>query len=472
MPNPPTRRRPRCRRGLLLVAALPLSVMSVVGCARAPVATDPPVAVPEAFSSPGSVPLSDRWWTAFDDARLDSAVASALRDNLDLRSAWERIGEAAATARIAGASRYPTLDAFADGQIARPAADPDGTLDLGLAASYELDLFGRIGAAAMAAERRAAATAADYRTTAITLSAEVARTWYQLAEARAAADLVAAQIATNARTLAALEARFGTGLVRRTDILRQQRLLEETRERALTITATIGVLEHRLAILLGRAPAALPDPATAGLPDLPPPPATGVPGDLVQRRPDVQAAFLRLQAADADLAAAVASRYPRLSLTARVSTSSAGADELFDDWLRSLAGNLLAPLFRGGELSADVDRNEARRQQALYAYGQAVLEAIGEVEDALLRERLQRERIESLAVQVDFAEQAHRRLRLEFLNGAADFLDVLTALGDQQRLERDLLAARLVLIEDRIALYRALAGGFETDPPDRGADEG
>jgi outer membrane protein TolC len=147
-----------------------------------------------------------------------------------------------------------------------------------------------------------------------------------------------------------------------------------------------------------------------------------------------------------------------------VSTSSAGADDLFDDWLRSLAGNLLAPLFKGGELSAEVDRAEARREQRFYAYGQAVLQAIREVEDALLRERVQRERIASLAVQVDYAEQTHRRLRVEFFNGVVDFLDVLTALVDLQRLERDLLAARLSLLEDRIALYRALAGGLEDDP--------
>lgn len=440
----------------------------LAGCASRPASYEPPVAPPERFSASGELAVPERWWTSFGDARLDSLLARALRQNLDLQTAWERLREARATARIAGAPRWPSLDVVAEGRIARPSVDPDGSLDLGLVASYEVDLWGRIGAQTAAADLRARATLADYRATALTLSAEVVRTWYQLAEARAAGALIQRQVDTNASSLQLLQARFGTGQIRRADILRQRRLLESTRERALAVQSRTALLEHRLALLLGREPTAAVDPVAAvdsvatALPALPPLPSTGLPADLVQRRPDVQAAYLRLQAADRDLAAAVSNRYPRLSLSGSVSTTSAGTDELFDDWLRSLAGNLLAPLFRGGELRAEVDRTTSLRQQRLLEYGQTVLTALREVEDALVRERLQRERLASLQVQVEYAAETHRRLRIEYFNGVGDFLDVLTALVDLQRLERDRLAARLVLLEDRIALYRALAGGFAT----------
>ncbi len=447
---------------LLLAGTAVLGSLGLGGCASRPRDLAPPVSPPAAFTAPGDRAMPDRWWRSFADPSLDTLVAGALRENLDLATAWERLREARSVARVAGADRWPDLSALVEGRIARPSADPDGTLDLGLVAGYEVDLWGRIAARARAEELRTGATLADYRATALMLSAEVTDTWYQLAEARAAADLLDRQITTNEEALELLRTRFGTGLVRRADILRQERLLESTRERALAVRARTGLLRHRLALLLGRLPTALADLQPGALPGLPPLPRTGVPAALVQRRPDVQSAYLRLQAADRDLAAAVAARYPRLSLTATASTTSAGADRLLDDWLRSLAGNLLAPIFQGGALSAEVDGAEARKQQRLLAYGQTVLAAIAEVEDALLREQTGRERLTSLEAQFRFAEETHRRLRLEYFNGMGDFLDVLTARIDQQQLERDLLAARLGLVQDRIALYRALAGSFAT----------
>jgi len=433
----------------------------LAGCASAPASYEVPVPVPAEFTGTGQAALPDLWWTAFGDARLDSLQAMALRENLELQTAWERLLEARATARIAGAPRYPSLDAFADGELSRPSANEDGTLDLGLAASFEVDLWGRIGARASAEQLRAQAGEAEYRATAITLSAEVAVTWYRLLEAQSAHDLLSRQEKTNSQALDLLSARFGNGLVSRPDILRQKQLVETTREQALAVEAEAGLLRHRLEILLGKAPGSTPDIRTGVMPQLPPVPRTGLPAELVQRRPDVLAAYLRLQAADRDLAAAVSDRYPRLTLSASVSTRADGSTALFDDWLRNLAGGLLAPVLRGGELAAEVDRAEARRRQRLLEYGRTVLAAFGEVEDALLREGLRLRRIASLELQVRYATEAADRLRLEYLNGAADFLDVLTARVDQQRLERDLLAVRLARVEDRIALYRALAGGFE-----------
>jgi outer membrane protein TolC len=223
------------------------------------------------------------------------------------------------------------------------------------------------------------------------------------------------------------------------------------------------VLEHRLAVLLGRSPQAEIEVGPDSLPAVPPLPETGVPADLLQRRPDVKSALNRLRAADQDLAAAISDQYPRISLTASGSTIADSATDLFETWAYSFAGNLLAPIFRGGALRAEVDRSEAVRTQRLYEYGQTMLTAFQEVEDALVREQKQREQIQQLESQVDLARQSYEQLRLQYLNGTTDYLDVLTALDEVQQLRRDLLSARLLLVEDRIALYRALAGAVETD---------
>ncbi len=162
------------------------------------------------------------------------------------------------------------------------------------------------------------------------------------------------------------------------------------------------------------------------------------------------------------MATAVSSQFPRLSLTASIGTSAPSARALFQDWVRSAAGNLLAPLFYGGELRAEVDRTEAVRQERLYAYGQAVLVAFQEVEDALVLEARQRERIVLIEAQLALADQTYEQLRVQYFNGAANYLDVLTALDDVQVLRRDLLAARLTLVEHRIAFHLALAGPVDT----------
>ena len=167
------------------------------------------------------------------------------------------------------------------------------------------------------------------------------------------------------------------------------------------------------------------------------------------------------------MAAAISNQYPRLTMSASLTTTEDGAENLFDDWMASFAGNLLAPLFDAGRRGFEVDRTRAVRDQLLAAYAQTTLTAFREVEDALIREVKQAERIESLRQQVLLAEQAYQRLRLEYFNGVGNYIDVLTTLADEQQLRRDLLAAERDMLEFRIALYRALAGGFDT-PRERG----
>jgi NodT family efflux transporter outer membrane factor (OMF) lipoprotein len=425
----------------------------------------PPVDTPEAFSDTGGEAVPNRWWTVFEDEPLSTAVDSSLASNLNLRTAWQRLQAAEAVVDRESSALFPDLEGSAQGSVSRTpdeAFQEAENLELGLSSVYEVDLWGRIRSRIEAERFRAEATLADYQTASLSVAAEVVRTSYRLAEARNQLELVEQQIETNLTVLDLLENRFGTGQIRSVDILRQQQLVESTREQRTLEESRLGVLEHQLAVLLGRPPqdsiAAVPD----SLPDLPPLPETGIPTDLVRRRPDVQSAFNLVRAADRELASAISNQYPRLTLSASASSAADNAGSLFEDWALSFAGNLLAPIFYGGELRAEVDRTEAVKEQRLLEYGQTVLVAFQEVEDALIQETKQRESIQFLEEQVDLATQAYDQLQVQYLNGTTNYLDVLTALDEVQQLRRDLLTARLILVEDRIALYRALAGSFET----------
>lgn len=452
------------RRSTARAAAGLLATLALAGCAVGRGSVDLPLRDVEPFRGDGRAEVPDRWWTAFGDAALDREVARALGDNFSLLVAWERLREAEAIARRTRADRRPDLDAVAGGSYVDDGftGDDGAAVDAGLEASWEIDLWGRIGALAEADALRVSASLEDYRTAALSLSAEVATTWYRLAEARMQQEVLDEQIETNETVLELLRVRFGAGQIRSADVLRQQALVEATRAQRIDNLARIAVLRHRLAILQGRPPQEASDEFGALLAGLPPLPETGLPADLVRRRPDVRAARLRVQAADRETAAALLARYPRLTLSGSVATSDAGARQLFSDWITGLAAGLVAPLIDGGERRAEVERARAVARQRLAEYGDVVLASFREVEDALASERHQRKKLDNLDARVDLARKTYQQLRVQYLNGVVDYLGVLDALTAEQELVRDRLAARLELLEFRIALYRALAGGFET----------
>lgn len=435
-----------------------------------------PLEPPEAFSTSGKAELPAQWWTEFEDERLNELVDKALDSNFNLLSTWYRFKAAEAVFDREESFLFPDLEAFVQGAINRPQPDFVGgeNLRAGLRSSYEIDIWGRIRSSVEAEEFRAHASLWDFQSAAISLSAEVTRTWYQIMATRYQLELARAQVQTNEKILELIKARFGSGQIRGVDILRQKRLTEATREQQIFTESRLESLEHQLAVLLGVSPTQEFIMQLDSLPELPPLPQTGIPLELVRRRPDVQQAFNLLQAADRDLASAMSNRYPRLSINASVASRSNTAEGLFQDWAYTLGGNLVAPLFYAGRLNAEVDRAEAVKQQRLYEYGQAVLVAFREVEDALVREQKQRERLEVLKEQVVLSHQAYEQLQMEYFNGMRTYLDVLTALDQEQQLQRDLISAKLNLLEFRIALYAALAGGFEEirEEPERGEGEG
>lgn len=428
--------------------------------------TPPPIEMPAKFSHAGVEAVAARWWLSFDDSRLNALIDQALSENLSLQVTWARLAQAEATARRAGAALKPSLTGTAgasrtrrDGS-GRDEAEITSSLSLGLAVSYELDLWGRIRSVRDAAEMDLRATRTDLDAAAITLTARVADTWCQLLDSHAQVELIAEQIVTNGKYLAIVWMRFRQRQVRAIDVLQQQRQLEATRCQLVRAKSRREVLQHALAVLVGKVPTSQLAGTDGPLPALPALPRTGVPSQLVRRRPDIRGAALRLASAQYSLAAAAADRFPRVSISARTSASGAKTRELFDNWLASLAANLTAPILDGGRRAAEVDRAAASAERSLHSYGQTVLDALREVEDALVRERRRAEFLGGLAAQLGLSQKILDQSRQHYLKGAMTYLHVLAALRSHQSLQRQVLSARLDLIRNRITLYRALGGSW------------
>ena len=187
--------------------------------------------MPAAFSPAGERALPVAWWQEFGDQELNALVEQAIEGNFDLAVAWQRLDAARALIDREAAVFTPELDLEADFESRRPGGGDGESFGLGLAAFYEVDLWGRFDSLVAAQQYRARASLADYRAGALSLSAEVTRTWYRLLEARAQRSLLTEQIETNEKVLQLIQARVGIGQVRGVDILRQRQLIESTRAR-------------------------------------------------------------------------------------------------------------------------------------------------------------------------------------------------------------------------------------------------
>lgn len=440
------------------------------GCSPKVARVDLPYDTLEAFSFSGVEETPARWWQTFEDPALNMLIDSALRSNLSLRTVWYQLEEAGSLVDITASARWPQVSAQIQSGVSVPEPDFVGgeVTQLSLRANYELDLWGRIRYSLHADRYRFQATYYDYRTAAISLSGEIALNYFRLKAVSEQLRLTEEQLTTNEQVLALIRARFAGGQVRGVDILRQEQLIENTKEQKIGLEIQLDILKNQLAVLSGAAPGhafRASVNVNDSLPELPPLPETGIPLQLINRRPDVLSAYYQLQASDRDLAAAISNKYPRLTFSLTSAFRSNTLEGLLESQAGSLTGSLLAPLFYGRRLKAEVDRAEAVRQQLTNIYGQTVLEAFQEVENNLIQELKLAEQIEVLEAQLRLASQTFGQLRIEYLNGSLPYLDVLSTLTQQQQLRREVTDTRLTLFETRIALYRALAGGFEFGRP-------
>jgi NodT family efflux transporter outer membrane factor (OMF) lipoprotein len=439
------------------------------GCAHGVVEFGLPQDVPEVFSGDGAAPVPEAWWLVFEDEELNGLIERALAGNLNLQTAWDRLAQAEATAEQVAAGLWPQVDAGAT--AARTRRDVGGTVAHGsryvadVAVRYEVDLWSRLRAQERAAILDVQAQREAVTTTAITLSSLVASTWYQLAEAKALVRITRDQIETNEKVLEVVNMRFQKGQVSAIDVLRQRQLIASTTSRLIAAQQTAEVLQHILSVLIGAPPARAWDEAQIGLPDPPPFPALGLPTEVLWRRPDVRLTYRQVQAADQRVAVAVANQYPRLSLAASAETSATSFRDLFDDSVTNLIANLAQPLFDAGLRRAEVRRRRAIVSETLHVWRRAILEALQEIETAIVQEQRQMQLLESLATQLNLAQETYERTRDRYIKGQVDYIRVLESLQSLQALEREMVGAQRLLIERRIALYRATAGGWDLDAP-------
>lgn len=394
---------------------------------------------------------------------MNYLVQTALTDNFTLLAARDRIFESKALARQAGAPLSPTLDGSAEVNTARN-YQTDRTTDnfsLRLAASYEIDLWGRLRSTEDAALAELAATTADYDIAALTLAAEVTLTWFELVENSLQRTLLKKQQQTNRKVLEVITAQFRSGKSAIADVLQQRQLVEANNGALAELRSAGRILEHRLSILLARPPnSSLPE--INSLPDLPELPDSGVPIELLLRRPDINKSFQQLQAADFRVATAVADRYPKLSITAGLTTSGNRAGDLFNNWFSNLGANLFGPLIDGGRRKAEIDRIRSKARQQYYNYGQDVVEALAEVEDGLTRERELQIVLTSLETQLKLAAETIDHVGTRYRQGAEDYQRVLLALLSHQNLQREILRSRKQIINNRVSIYRAISGQLDT----------
>jgi NodT family efflux transporter outer membrane factor (OMF) lipoprotein len=446
----------------------------LAGCATGPRYVAPSSPLPPTWSLPtsGTSPVDlERWWAVFGDLVLDGLVDRALADNLDVAAAATRVRQARALRSVAGADRLPSLDYDGGASRIRTRAEGAGgasvtgnRFDAELAASWEVDLFGRIAQGVRAADADLDASVEDRRAVQVALVADIVRTYVDLRGIDARLAIARDNLNAQNETARISASRFRVGETSGVDDERARAQARATAAQIPGLEAERSVLVHRLALLLGQPPAALDTtlaaPAALATPSVDP--AAGVPADLLRNRPDVRAAERRVAASWARVGLARADLLPRLTLSGSVGALApalSGAT-VGQPFVWSIGAGLFGPLFDGGRRRATLDYRVAQRDEVTLHYRRAVLSSAGEVEDALVRYDRERQRGAALADAASGYASAATRVRSAWKNGEAPFLDVLDADRSRLSAEDALAQSRIAQSETLVALYAALGAGW------------
>ena len=460
-------------------AGLALALAVLAGCAQAPVAPPPTLDIPSAYAEADgrwsqAAPRDDAdrgpWWRQFGDPELDDLEARVDVSSPTLQKSLADLASARAVLGAARAGWWPSVDAEAGLSRDRVSRNVVGrslagktTNDesLGLGASWEPDLFGRIGAQVDVARASAQASVADVEAVRLALDAELASDYFALRENEATKRLLERTVVDDTRVTAIADNQVRAGYASPSDAAVAQGELERVRAQALDLDAEHARLAHAIATLIG-VPAsrlAIPEPTTQAIvPEIP----AGLPSQLLERRPDIAAAERRVAAANAQVGVARTAYFPNLVLSLFGGVESTPVNRLLSlpSGVWSLGPSLAAPLFDGGRRAADLKGAQARRDASVAVYRQTVIGAINEVEDhlAALRtwgdEDAGRERAAAASTLVV------RQMQSRFEAGAIDYLAVSVA--DNQALadQRALIALRGRRLQASVALLKALGGGW------------
>ncbi len=450
------------RCGLVLTALLFL-----VACNPLAPASLPAPQVPEGYSfspSPPAAQAPDRWWLAFEDPQLDRLEQQLFSGNLDIRQALHRLEQLEAQQRQTAAGRWPSLALNGSAnrsQSLGAAGETRSTISsLSLAAGYELDLWNRLADRDEAARLQVLAGADSVKTLLLSLSAQLAEQYFLAMEQQAQLDLLERQKRRSQSLLELVTRRYQTGLVTASALYQAQRNLAAIEAKLPGYRIALTQAEHAIALLLGQAPDSL-DLTYRPLSIVSTPVATGIPADLLTRRPDVAMAMHQLAAADHSLAATLAERLPAITLTAslgRAANSLASGDVSGTIW--SLGLGLSQPLFDAGRRQAAADQQQAVRAEQLAAVQQILLEAMTEVETSLFSERHFALKADLLDRQLE-ANAGYLRTSLNnFRFGLSDSTAWLNSEIDQLGILSQQINNKRQWLSQRITLVRALGGSW------------
>lgn len=453
----------------LAATMLSILLVSAGGCKSPPQrhAKDAGAEIPAQWSAirESSRPAPEHWVESFGDPNLSTLIQSALTANYELKSAAARVDAAVAQAHIDGAGRWPQLFFSPDYQQAQIRDAGFGSsrfsaFEAMFGLSWEVDVWGRIRDFQQAAVHEADATAVDFRGARLSLTARVAQSYFELAEARLQSE-VAAQSIKDRRTIANLvQGRFESGLTRALDLRLALTDLANAEAQLKRAHNQVQIITRRLEILLGRYPEGNLREASF-LPELAADIPAGLPSELLERRPDLVAAFGRLHAADFRVTSTRKLLLPRIALTAAGGTRSTDLTELVDP--RAIAWNVLIglvqPIFTGGRIQGEISRTEARAEEALNFYKSSALNAFREVEQALAAEEWLRQQEKALREAVEQTESSQRLAVYSYRNGLIEILTLLDSYRSTLNAQSAHLLVKRQLLSNRINLYLALGGG-------------
>ena len=409
-------------------------------------------------------PLAEEWWRAFASPELDGLMQQALAGNQDLAAAVARLRQAEASARLAGAERLPRLDGnLAAGRQARLGGSPDvdgNSYSGALAASYEVDLWGRVRASRDSALFAAEASRFDRDALRISLGAAVAESWLSAVGLQERQRIARLNLQNAERVLNTVEARQGAGAATSLELAQQRGVVALQRRELAAVSQQRQDALAALAVLLGQRVDQLALGNTR-LFDLPTPAFNaGIPSAWLLARPDLARAEASLAAANANVEAARAALLPRLSLSADVGGNAGRASQVFDNPLYSLGAALTAPIFDGGSLRASRDIAVGQREELLADYRGALIAAFADVETALNGVAGVQAQQQAQDEVLQQAERAFRLAESRYRAGAETLLALLDTQRSLYSAEDDAAQLRLQRLQASVSLARALGGGW------------
>ena len=450
-------------------------------CAAGPDYVRPAVEVPDAYkesagwksAEPKPAESRQPWWESYGDPALNALMQDAQRANQNLRVAEAQYREARALADAARAGLFPSLGASAGVQRARTNTNgvkTGTTVDIALNASWEPDLWGSVRRSIESGEAGAQASADDLAAARLSIQAALAQDYFQLRITDQQRELYAATTAAYARSLQLTQAQHRAGVVLLSDVALAESQLTTAQAQAVDLDAQRSQLEHAIAILTGRPPAAFSlapatpaQPFEVNVPESPP----GLPSELLERRPDIAAAERRVALANANIGVARAAYFPSLTLSAGGGFSAAGLGSLFDTPSRvwSLGAALAQTVFDGGLRRAHDAQAVAAYDAAVAEYKQTVLSGFQQVEDNLANLAVLDHESELQAKAVQASQLAERLALSQYRAGTATYLSVITAQTLSLSNQRTAVQLRGRQLAASVSLITATGGGWAPAAP-------